>query len=73
MDWEVSREDIKSKVERILSDILSDKYDMNITVRFEKAEESRDNEEGRSNQSTGRHRSNARKGTRRTKRKDATN
>lgn len=36
---EVSREEIKSKIERILSDILSDKYEMEIKIKFEKSEE----------------------------------
>ena len=30
---------IKSKVEKILSEILSDKHDTNITLRFVKAED----------------------------------
>ena len=30
--------ELKSKIERILSEILSDKYEMNVTIRFEKKE-----------------------------------
>ena len=32
----VSNLDIKARIERILSDIFSDKYDANITIRFTK-------------------------------------
>lgn len=35
----VSREDIKARIEEILSDILSDKYEMEIKLKFEKSEE----------------------------------
>lgn len=31
--------DLKSKIEKILSEILSDKYEMKVTLRFEKREE----------------------------------
>lgn len=72
MDWGVSREELKSRVERILSNILSDKYDMNIKVKFRDKEESRD-EKRRSNQDTSRYRVNARKGNRRITRKDTAN
>ena len=44
---EVSGQDIKAKIEKTLSDILSRKYDAKITVKFEK--EKRNN--GNSNQS----------------------
>ena len=72
MDWGVSREELKSRVERILSNILSDKYDMNIKVKFRDKEESRD-EKRRSNQDTSGYRVNARKGNRRIARKDTAN
>lgn len=31
--------DLKTKIERILSDILSDKHECKVTLRFEKTEE----------------------------------
>jgi hypothetical protein len=31
--------DLKEKIERVLSEILSDKYDCKVTLRFEKREE----------------------------------
>lgn len=31
--------DLKTKIEKLLSEILSDKYEMNVTLRFEKREE----------------------------------
>lgn len=30
--------DLKEKIERLLSEILSDKYDCNVVLRFEKKE-----------------------------------
>ena len=44
---EVSKEEIKSKIERILSDILSDKHEAKITIKFSKSE---DVNNGNSNQ-----------------------
>lgn len=44
---EVSKEEIKSKIERILSDILSDKHEAKITIKFLKSE---DVNNGNSNQ-----------------------
>lgn len=35
----VSEQEIKSRIERILSDILSDKYDAKITIKFSKSED----------------------------------
>ena len=35
----MSNKDIKTKIEQILSDILSDKYEMEIKIKFEKSEE----------------------------------
>ena len=35
----MSNKDIKAKIEQILSDILSDKYEMEIKIKFEKSEE----------------------------------
>ena len=31
--------DLKTKIEKLLSEILSDKYEMNVTLRFEKKED----------------------------------
>ena len=31
--------DLKTKIEKLLSEILSDKYEMNVTLRFEKRED----------------------------------
>lgn len=31
--------ELKTKIEKILSEILSDKYEMKVTIRFEKKEE----------------------------------
>lgn len=39
MDWGVSKEEIKSRIERIFSDIFSERYDMNITVKFKNKRE----------------------------------
>lgn len=36
---EVSEQEIKTKIERILSDILSDKHEAKITIKFSKSEE----------------------------------
>lgn len=36
---EVSDEEIKSRIERILSDILSDKHEAKITIKFSKSED----------------------------------
>lgn len=36
---DVSEQEIKSKIERILSDILSDKHEAKITIKFSKSEE----------------------------------
>lgn len=36
---EVSSEDIILKIEKILSDILSDKYDAKVTIKFIKKDE----------------------------------
>ena len=72
MDWGVSREELKSRVERILSDILSDKHDVNIKVKFRDKQESED-ETRRSYQDTSRYRTDARKRARRVKREDASN
>lgn len=72
MDWGVSREELKSRVERILSNILSDKYDMNIKVKFRDKQESED-EKRRSYKDVSRHRINARERARRVERQDATN
>lgn len=38
----MSNEDIKTRIEEILSDILSDKYEAKITIKFFKDEESSD-------------------------------
>ena len=38
----MSDKDIKIKIEQILSDILSDKYEMEIKIKFEKSEEEND-------------------------------
>ena len=35
----VSDEEIKSRIERILSDILSDKHEAKITIKFSKSED----------------------------------
>lgn len=35
----VSKEEIKSRIERILSDILSDKHEAKITIKFSKSED----------------------------------
>lgn len=35
----VSKQEIKSKIERILSDILSDKHEAKITIKFSKSED----------------------------------
>jgi hypothetical protein len=70
MDFGMSREDIRSRIEQILSEILSDKHDMNIKLKFKDPQESRD-EERRSNQNVSRHRTNARKRVGRATRKDA--
>lgn len=72
MDWGVSREELKSRVERILSNILSEKYDMNIKVKFRDKQESKD-ETRRSYQDTSRHRANARERARRIARENAEN
>lgn len=72
MDWGVSREELKSRVERILSNILSDKYDMNIEVKFRDKQESED-EKRRSYKDVSRYRINARERARRVERQDATN
>ncbi len=72
MDWEVSREELKGRVERILSSIMSDKFDMNITIKFRDRQENED-EKGRSNQDVSRHRANARERARRLKGENATN
>lgn len=37
----MSKEDIKARIEEILSDILSDKYEMRIVVRLVDKEETR--------------------------------
>jgi hypothetical protein len=44
----VSERDIKARIEEILSDILSDKYEAKITIKFLKDEEIQN---GNSNQS----------------------
>lgn len=31
--------DLKTKIEKLLSEILSDKYEMKVTIRFEKKED----------------------------------
>ena len=36
---DVSEQEIKSKIERILSDILSDKHEAKITIKFSKSED----------------------------------
>ena len=36
---EVSEREIKSRIERILSDILSDKHEAKITIKFSKSED----------------------------------
>ena len=33
------KQDLKTKIEKLLSEILSDKYEMNVTLRFEKMED----------------------------------
>lgn len=33
--------DLKTRIENVLSDILSDKYDVKVTLRFEKKEDVR--------------------------------
>ena len=33
--------DLKTRIENVLSDILSDKYDVKVTLRFEKKEDAR--------------------------------
>lgn len=55
MVFEMSREDIKCRIEQIMSEILSDKHDMKITLKFKEPEESR-SDERRSDKTTGRHR-----------------
>lgn len=35
----VSEQEIKSRIERILSDILSDKHEAEITIKFSKSED----------------------------------
>lgn len=34
---------IKNRIEQLLSEILSDKYEMKVTVRFEKREKAKEN------------------------------
>ena len=41
---EATNLDLKSKIERILSDILSYKYEAKVTLRFEKKEEPYENQ-----------------------------
>lgn len=72
MDFKMSREDIRNRIEQILSEILSDKHDMKITLKFKDPQESTD-EKRRSDKVTGRHSTNAGKGTRRATRKDVKN
>lgn len=67
MDWGVSREELKDRVERILSNILSDKHDMNIKVKFRDKQESKD-EKRRSYKDVSRYRINARERARRVER-----
>lgn len=35
--------DLKTRIENLLSEILSDKYEMKVTVRFEKRDQSKEN------------------------------
>ena len=42
----VSKEDIKSRIEIILSDILSAKYDAKITIKFVESKEKNVNDNG---------------------------
>lgn len=72
MDWGVSREELKDRVERILGNIMSDKFDMNITIKFRDKPEGKD-EEGRSNKDVSRYRINARERARRITRENAEN
>lgn len=44
----VSKADIKARIEDILSDILSDKYEMEIKLKFEKSEEINDGNDNKS-------------------------
>jgi len=72
MDWGVSREELKDRVERILSSIMSDKFDMNITIKFRDKQEDED-EERRSDKDVSRYRANARERARRIKRENVEN
>lgn len=65
MDAEVSREDIRSRVEQILSAILSDKYEAKITIKFRDKQENA-HEQKRGNQVISGHSTDARKRARRT-------
>jgi hypothetical protein len=72
MDFGMSREDIRNRIEQILSEILSDKHDMKITLKFKDPQESTD-EKRRSDKVASGHSTNARKRTGRATRKDVKN
>lgn len=44
----VSKEEIKPRIERILSDILSDKYEAKVTIKFDKSEDVDNGNSGKS-------------------------
>ena len=44
----VSKEEIKPRIEQILSDILSDKYEAKVSIKFEKSEDENDGDGGKS-------------------------